>query len=79
MREVWRELMFADEEQVAKPIRDPMAPARRSDAAVTKVQSHMLDDGTPVHSFQTLMVTFRGLFATRVARQAVARKHPLSR
>jgi transposase len=61
MREAWRELMFADEDQAAKSIRDPVAPAQRSDEAMTKVQSHMLDDGTPVHSFQTLMATLAGI------------------
>jgi len=55
MREAWRELMFADEDQLAKLTRDPVAPAKRSDAAMKKVASRTLDDGTPVHSLQTLM------------------------
>jgi transposase len=55
MREAWRELMFADEDQAAKAERDPVAPAERSKAALRKVQSRVLDDGTPVHSFSTLM------------------------
>jgi transposase len=55
MREAWRELMFADTEQAAKATRDPVAPARRSKAALAKVARHTLDDGTPVHSFATLM------------------------
>ena len=55
MREAWRELMFADCDQAAKCQRDPVAPAVRSDAAIKKVRSRTLDDGTPVHSFQTLM------------------------
>ena len=55
MREAWRELMFADEDQAAKRTRDPVAPARRSDAAMKKACSRTLDDGTPVHSFRTLM------------------------
>jgi hypothetical protein len=55
MREVWRELMFTDEDQAAKLIRDPVAPAKRSHAAMKKVSSHTLEDGAPVHSFQTLM------------------------
>jgi transposase len=37
MREAWRELMFADEEQDAKRTRDPVAPARRSKAARQKI------------------------------------------
>ncbi len=61
MREVWRELMFADEDQAAKSMRDPVAPAQRSDEAMKKVQSRTFDDGTPVHSFQTLMATLGGI------------------
>ena len=55
MREAWRELMFADTDQQAKATRDPVAPARRSKAALAKAARHTLDDGTPVHSFSTLM------------------------
>ncbi len=55
MREAWRELIFADEDQVAKLTRDPVAPAKRSEAAMKKVASRTLDDGSPVHSFKTLM------------------------
>jgi transposase len=55
MREAWRELMFADTDQQAKLRRDPVAPAKRSKAALAKVARHALDDGTPVHSFSTLM------------------------
>lgn len=55
MREAWRELTFADEEQAAKLTRDPVAPAKRSDAAMLKVRSRTLQDGSPTHSFQTLM------------------------
>ena len=62
MREAWRELMFADTDQNAKATRDPVAPAKRSAAALAKVASHTLDDGTPAHSFATLL----GEFATIV-------------
>jgi transposase len=55
MREAWRELMFADTEQAAKATRDPVAPARRSKAALAKAARHTLDNGTPAHSFATLM------------------------
>ena len=55
MREAWRELMFADEDQAAKATRDPVAPARRSAAAEEKASSKRLEDGTPVHSFHTLL------------------------
>ncbi len=55
MREAWRELMFADTEQAAKATRDPVAPALRSKSARAKAASHTLDDGTPAHSFSTLI------------------------
>jgi DDE family transposase len=55
MREAWRELMFADIDQAAKATRDPVAPAVRSQLALDKVASHTIDDGTPAHSFSTLM------------------------
>jgi transposase len=55
MRQAWRELMFADLDQQAKATRDPVAPAKRSKAALAKVASRTLDDGTPAHSFSTLI------------------------
>jgi transposase len=55
MREAWRELMFADTEQQTKLTRDPVAPAKRSRSALIKAARHTLDDGTPVHSFATLL------------------------
>jgi len=55
MRDAWRELMFADEDQAARLTRDPVAPAMRSEAAMEKVQTRILDDGSPVHSWHTLM------------------------
>jgi len=55
LREAWRPLMFADEDQAAKLTRDPVAPAKRSEAAELKAQTHLLDDGTPAHSFATLL------------------------
>ena len=55
MREAWRELMFADPDQDAKKTRDPVAPAKRSEAAEIKATSRQLQDGTPTHSFSTLL------------------------
>jgi len=55
MREAWRELMFADTDQQAKKTRDPVAPAKRSKPALTKAVRHTLDDGTPAHSFASLL------------------------
>lgn len=55
MREAWRELMFADEQQCAKTTRDPVAPAKRSRSAKAKALTGKLPDGTPAHSFSTLL------------------------
>ncbi len=55
LREAWRELLFADTAQAAKATRDPVAPAQRSESAKRKVSAHTLEDGTPAHSFTTLM------------------------
>lgn len=55
MTEAWRPLLFADEDQEAKTSRDPVAPAERSDKAMSKVHSKRLDDGSTVHSFRTLL------------------------
>ena len=57
MREAWRELTLADEDQGAKLTRDPVAPAQRSDAALRKVRTHRLADGSPAHCFHTLLET----------------------
>ena len=53
--EAWRPLLFADEDQAAKAHRDPVAPAERSEEALQKVITHTLPDGTPAHSFRTLL------------------------
>lgn len=55
MVDAWRELLFCDEDQDAKTTRDPVAPATRSPAALHKVHTRTLDDGTEAHSFQTLL------------------------
>jgi hypothetical protein len=55
MRAVWRSLLFADEDQQAKTVRDPVAAAQRSVGAERKALSHTLPDGTPAHSFRTLL------------------------
>ena len=55
MMQAWRPLLFADEEQAAKAQRDPVAPARRSAGALRKVSNRTLEDGTCVHSFDSLL------------------------
>jgi transposase len=55
LKEAWRELLFADEDQAAKTTRDPVAPAERSAGAKAKIARRHHADGTPIHSFQTLL------------------------
>ena len=55
----WAPLLFRDEEPADLP--DPVAPARRSDAALVKVRTHTLADGTPVHSVRTLLAELANL------------------
>jgi transposase len=55
MREAWRPLLFADLDLDAKATRDAVAPAQRSAAALRKASTHRLEDGSPAHSFRTLL------------------------
>jgi transposase len=55
MIDAWRPLLFADEDQEAKASRDPVAPAKRSKEALKKAADKQLEDGSPVHSFSTLL------------------------
>ena len=72
MREAWRELMFADTDQLAKATRDPVAPATRSDSARNKAATHSLSDGSPAHSFSTLWPNWPLSCATPAAHPATA-------
>lgn len=69
MIESWRAILFCDEDQQAKETRDPVAPAKRSDAALNKVHSKALVDGTPVHSFQTLLKDLSSIVSNTCRRQ----------
>jgi hypothetical protein len=76
MREAWRPLLFADEDQAAKATRDPVAPATRSEAALRKVHGKILDDGTAVHSFRTLLAALSGIVRNVCRRQGAAADEP---
>jgi transposase len=53
LERAWAPLLFRDE---AKPLaEDVVAPARRSAAALAKASSQQLEDGSPVHSFRSLL------------------------
>ncbi len=57
MIEAWAPLTFADEAgpDAAARLRDPVAPARRSKAALAKVATRTLADGTAAMSFTRLL------------------------
>jgi hypothetical protein len=72
MMEAWRPLLFCDEDQQAKTMRDPVAPATRSRAALDKVHAKILDDGTPVHSFQTLLTELSSIVSNTCRRHGAS-------
>ena len=76
MREAWRELMFADEDQQAKTSRDPVVPARRSAKALSKVHSRRLEDGTEAHSFGTLLDELRTIARSTCRRKGASEAEP---
>ena len=53
LERAWAPLLFRDEEPPVTA--DPVAPARRSEAALAKASRHTLPDGTPAHTFRTLL------------------------
>jgi hypothetical protein len=53
LRHALAPLCFTDEQPPPRP--DPVAPAQRSVAAQRKASRHRLDDGSPAHSFRTLL------------------------
>jgi len=61
MMEAWRPLLYADEDQEAKVLRDPVAPAKRSDSAMEKIKTKRLDDGSRVYSFRSLLGHLRAI------------------
>ena len=64
LERAWAPLLFGDE---ARPeLDDPVAPAVRSEAALTKAHTQRLPDGTAVHSFGTLLDELATLTRNRV-------------
>jgi putative heme degradation protein len=53
LEQAWKPLLFRDEQPPEHE--DPVAPAQRSEAAVSKAQRQRLADGTPVHDFSTML------------------------
>ena len=61
MLQAWRPLLFCDEDLQAKATRHPVAPAKRSEAALRKAHFRTLDDGSEAHSFHTLLKLLSGI------------------
>ncbi len=58
LRQVWEPLLFEDEEWAVdrrRRRRDPVTPARASQSAQLKEQTHLTTVGLPVQSFRTLL------------------------
>ncbi len=64
MERAWAPLLFRDEEPPWHA--DPVAPARRSAAALRKAHTQELPDGTAVHSFRTLLAGLATLTRDRL-------------
>jgi hypothetical protein len=64
LERAWAPLLFRDEERPELP--DPVAPAERSAGALAKAHTQRLPDGTPVHSFRTLLAEMATLTRNRV-------------
>ena len=64
LERAWAPLLFRDEER--PELDDPVAPAERSDAALAKARTQRLPDGSPVHSFGTLLGELATLTRDRV-------------
>ena len=79
MLEAWRPLLFADEDQRAKATRDPVAPAKRSKAALAKVATQRLDDNTVAHSFQTMMTELSAIVRNTCRRHGAEPSEPTFR
>jgi len=64
LEQAWAPLLFKDEN---KPLaEDPVAPAKRSDAATHKARTGLLADGTRAHSLRTLLEEMATLVRSRV-------------
>ena len=55
MERAWAPLTFKDQHPTPDHLKDPVAPATRSAAAQRKASTRTTDDGSPTHSFTTLL------------------------
>ncbi len=71
MMEAWRPLLFADEDLEGKKSRDPVCAAQRSKSALEKVRRKTLEDGSPVHSFRSLIKNLATIVRNTCSRKDV--------
>src|SRR6266566_4896433 len=64
LEQSWAPLLFKDDEPPLAA--DPVAPAQRSAKALRKARTQRLEDGSPVHSFRTLLGKLKTLTRSRV-------------
>ncbi len=64
LERAWAPLLFRDEERPV--LADPVAPAERSAPALRKASTQQLEDGSPVHSFSTLLESLTTIVRNRV-------------
>ncbi len=76
LRKAWAPLCFTDEAPPART--DPVAPARRSAAALTKASARKGEDGQPLHSFATLLDALGALTRNTIVFTGGARVTKLS-
>jgi hypothetical protein len=76
LRRAWAPLCFTDE--APPPRTGPVAPARRSAAALAKVRRKRGDDGEPLHSFATLIDALAALTRNTIVFTGGARVTKLS-
>lgn len=66
MRELLAPMLFDDDSKALPESASVVAPAVRSDAAITKAQTKRTGDGFPVHSFQTLLTDLGTITNNRI-------------
>ncbi len=68
LKRAWAPMLFIDEDLEGKADRDPVAPAQRSAEALAKASHQQLPDGTPTHSYATLMAELATLSRVTMSR-----------
>ena len=75
MQQAWASLIFADEVDDSNE-RDPVAPSRPSPQARRKASTKRADDGTPLHSFQSLLSSLATIVRNQCCRRGAGRREP---